>query len=79
MLFGIYGALGCLLTAILFGEIFLYLTQLPPSIKTAGQSIVLLMDTSSSMQNDNRIAESKTAALDFVKRRDLLTSCITFS
>jgi Ca-activated chloride channel homolog len=70
ILFGIYGGLGCLLAAILMGEIFLYLTQLPPSLKPAEQSIVLLMDTSSSMNDNNRISEAKSAALDFIKGRD---------
>lgn len=71
ILFGIYGGLGCLLAAILMGEIFLYLTQLPPSLKPTEQSIVLLMDTSSSMNDNNRISEAKSAALDFIKGRDL--------
>jgi Ca-activated chloride channel homolog len=72
ILFGLYGGLGCLLAAILLGEIFLYLTQLPPAPRsTTAQSIVLLMDTSDSMNQNNRISEVKSAALDFVKSRDL--------
>jgi Ca-activated chloride channel homolog len=71
ILFGIYGGLGCLLAAILMGEIFLYLTQLPPSLKPAEQSIVLLMDSSGSMNDNNRISEAKSAALDFIQGRDL--------
>jgi Ca-activated chloride channel homolog len=70
ILFGIYGGLGCLLAAILMGETFLYLTQLPPSLKPVEQSIVLLMDTSRSMNDNNRITEAKSAALDFIKGRN---------
>ncbi|MFM7438353.1 MAG: vWA domain-containing protein, partial [Snowella sp.] len=70
LLFGIYGGLGCLLAAILLGEIFLDLTKLPPSVKTNNQAIAVLMDTSSSMR-DGKLDEAKSAALGFVQRRDL--------
>jgi Ca-activated chloride channel homolog len=71
VLFGIYGGLGCLLAAILLGEVFLYLTQLPPTPRSTPQSIVMLIDTSASMSQENRISEAKSAALDFIQGRDL--------
>lgn len=70
ILFGIYGAIGCLLMAGLLGEGFLYFTQLPPSTVPANQSIVMLIDTSGSMQG-SRIEETREAASAFVQRRDL--------
>jgi Ca-activated chloride channel homolog len=70
ILFGIYGAIGCLLMAGLLGEGFLYFTQLPPSTVPANQSIVMLIDTSGSMQGA-RIQETREAASAFVQRRDL--------
>ena len=70
LLFGIYGGLGCLLTAILLGEIFLDLTKLPPSVRTTNQAIAVLMDTSGSMSG-GKLDEAKRAALEFVQRRDL--------
>jgi Ca-activated chloride channel homolog len=70
ILFGIYGAIGCLLMAGLLGEGFLYFTQLPPSTVPSSQSIVMLIDTSGSMQGA-RIQETREAASAFVQRRDL--------
>lgn len=70
ILFGIYGAVGCLITAILLGEIFLYLTKLPPSIQQANHAIVLVIDSSSSMSG-RKLNEVKSAATNFVKRQDL--------
>jgi Ca-activated chloride channel family protein len=65
--FGGFGALGCLLAAIL-GEPWLWLTG-------SGQgrepiSICLLLDSSGSMAGEN-LEEMKQAASDFVQRRDL--------
>lgn len=70
LLFGIYGALGCLLAAILLGEFFLSYTKLPPSIQLTNQAIVLLIDSSSSMSG-GKLDEVKAAAVSFVQRRDL--------
>jgi Ca-activated chloride channel homolog len=70
ILFGIYGAIGCLLAALLLGEPFLALTKLPPSVEIENQAIVLLIDTSSSMSG-SKIEEIKIAAIQFVQRRDL--------
>jgi Ca-activated chloride channel family protein len=68
LFFGIYGGLGCLLAALLFGEIFLNLTQLPPSVEKTPQAIALLIDTSSSMEG-SKLAEVKSAAINFVQRQ----------
>ncbi len=71
ILFGIYGALGCLIAAILLGEAFLTFTELPPStVKADNHAIVLLIDSSSSM-GGRKLAEVKSAATDFIRRQDL--------
>ena len=72
LLFGLYGAIGCLIAAILLGEPLLALTKLPPSPATqkAPQAIVLLIDTSGSM-SDGKLTEVKSAATNFVQRRNL--------
>jgi Ca-activated chloride channel family protein len=70
LLFAIYGASGCLTAAILLGEPFLALTKLGKSSITKPQAIVLLIDTSSSM-SDGKLAEVKTAASQFIQRRNL--------
>ena len=72
LLFGIYGASGCLTAAILLGEPFLDLTEgksNPPAPVTP-QAIVLLIDTSGSMSY-GKLTEVKTAASRFIERRDL--------
>ncbi|MFO5494256.1 MAG: vWA domain-containing protein [Cuspidothrix sp.] len=68
LLFGLYGASGCLTAAILLGEPFLALTKAKPNSST--QAIVLLVDASSSM-SDGKLIEVKTAASKFIERRDL--------
>jgi Ca-activated chloride channel family protein len=72
LLFGLYGASGCLTAAILLGEPFLALTKGKPnpSASVTPQAIVLLIDTSSSM-SDGKLTEVKTAASKFIERRDL--------
>ena len=72
LLFGLYGASGCLTAAILLGEPFLALTKGKPnpSASVTPQAIVLLVDTSSSM-SDGKLTEVKTAASKFIERRDL--------
>ena len=67
LLFGTYGAIGCLLAATLLGELFLRLTKLPPTSQTISQDIVLVIDTSSSMEGE-KLQEVKTAAQNFVDR-----------
>ncbi|MEC4817050.1 MAG: VWA domain-containing protein [Scytonema sp. PMC 1069.18] len=69
LLFGIYGAIGCLIVAMFLGEPFLALTKLAPIVQPS-QAIVLLIDTSSSM-SDGKLTEVKTAATKFVERRNL--------
>jgi Ca-activated chloride channel family protein len=72
LLFGLYGASGCLTAAILLGEPFLALTKAKPNPTSpvTPQAIVLLIDTSSSM-SDGKLTEVKTAASKFIERRDL--------
>ncbi|BDA65953.1 von Willebrand factor, type A [Calothrix sp. PCC 7716] len=70
LLFGIYGAIGCLIAAIFLGEPLLALTKLAPSTQQTSQAIVLLIDASSSM-SDGKLTEVKTAASKFVERRNL--------
>ena len=70
LLFGLYGAIGCLIGAILLGEPLLALTKLPPSAQQASQAIVLLIDVSGSM-SDGKLTEVKSAATNFVERRNL--------
>ena len=70
ILFGVYGALGCFLAAIVLGQPFLEFTKLPPSIEQNNHAIVLLIDSSGSM-GDGKLEEVKSAALDFVQRQDL--------
>lgn len=66
--FGIYGAIGCLLAAIILGEGWLVLTHRPPSNVPTSHAIVLLIDSSSSMQN-GKLDEVQSAALRFVQRQ----------
>ena len=70
LLFGLYGASGCLTAAILLGEPFLALTKLAKTSSVTSQAIVLLIDTSSSMSY-GKLTEVKTAASKFIERRDL--------
>ncbi len=69
VLLGIYGAIGCLLAAILLGEVFLALTRLPPPEPQTNHAIVLLIDSSSSM-GDGKLDEVKAAAINFVQRQE---------
>ena len=66
ILFGIFGGLGCLLAAAIFGEMWLSLTRRPPQ----PQTVVLLMDTSSSMWG-GKLLEVQAAATGFVDRQNL--------
>lgn len=70
LLFGLYGATGCLVAALLLGELFLSLTKLPPAIVSSPQAIVLLIDCSGSMDGD-KLWEVKSAATHFVQRQNL--------
>ena len=47
--FGLYGAIGCLIVALLLGEPLLYLTKLSPSTERSPQAIVLLIHCSGSI------------------------------
>ena len=66
ILFGIFGATGCLIAAAIFGEMWLSLTRRPPH----PQTVVLLMDTSSSMWG-GKLLEVQAAATGFVDRQNL--------
>jgi Ca-activated chloride channel family protein len=71
ILFGLYGAVGCLGAATLFGEVFLLLTKLPPTVERSPLAILLLIDTSGSMNDNGKLGEVKAAAQAFVQRQDL--------
>jgi len=71
ILFGLYGAVGCLGAATLFGEAFLALTKLSPTIQRSPQAIVLLIDCSGSMDEKNKLQEVKSAAQAFLQRQNL--------
>ncbi|AFZ50009.1 vWA domain-containing protein [Dactylococcopsis salina] len=68
LLFGLYGALGCLIAALLLGETLLALTKLPPSKEKIPQAVALLIDTSGSMDR-GKTREVKQAAKKFVQRQ----------
>jgi Ca-activated chloride channel family protein len=68
LLFGLYGALGCLIAALLLGEPLLALTKLPPSKEKIPQAVALLIDTSGSMDS-GKLGEVKQAAKNFVQRQ----------
>lgn len=71
LLFGLYGGIGCLLTALLMGELWLHFTKLPPvTSEPLPQAIALLIDTSGSMEG-NKLAEVQSAATKFVQQQDL--------
>lgn len=70
ILFGFYGAVGCLTAATLMGEVFLALTKLPPKIQRSPQAVVLLIDCSGSMDG-GKLSEVKSAAQGFVQRQNL--------
>ncbi|MBL1208724.1 VWA domain-containing protein [Geminocystis sp. GBBB08] len=70
LLFGFYGAIGCLVASLLLGELFLSLTALPPTPLRQPQAVVLLIDASGSMDY-GKLEEVKTAATKFVKRQNL--------
>ncbi len=71
VLFGLYGAMGCLGAATIFGEPLLQLTKISPKVDQSPLAIVLLIDTSGSMNDDGKLREVKTAAQAFVERQDL--------
>jgi Ca-activated chloride channel homolog len=70
ILFGIFGAIGCFLAAILLGEILLNLTKLPPPPQPSARAVVLLIDCSGSMDG-GKLQEVKLAAQSFVQRQVL--------
>ncbi len=70
LLFGLYGAVGCFGAATIFGEVFLLLTKLPPTLERSPLAILLLIDTSGSMSG-GKLQEVKVAAKAFVQRQDL--------
>lgn len=70
LLFGVCGGAGCLLGALIFGEIWLYLTRQPPGFLTKPKAVVLLIDTSGSMSGQ-KLREVQTAASEFVSRQNL--------
>ena len=70
LIFGLCGAGGCLVAAIALGEVFLTVTERPPIVEQNPQSVVMLIDTSGSMNDDNKLQEAKNAAKAFIERQD---------
>lgn len=66
IIFGIFGGAGCLIAAAIFGEMWLSLTRRPPQ----PQTVILLIDTSSSMWG-GKLPEVQAAATGFVERQNL--------
>ena len=60
------GALGCVIGAILF-EIFF--PSVPASSSAASQRVAMVIDTSGSMRDENKLEEVKRAAIAFVNRQ----------
>jgi pSer/pThr/pTyr-binding forkhead associated (FHA) protein/uncharacterized protein YegL len=60
------GAIGCVIGAILF-EIFF--PSAPVSSSLASQRVAMVIDTSGSMRDDNKLEEVKRAAIAFVQRQ----------
>jgi Ca-activated chloride channel family protein len=71
LIFGLYGGIGCLLMALFVGELWLHFTKLPPlTAEPPPQAIVLLIDTSGSMEG-NKLVEVQSAATKFIEQQDL--------
>jgi pSer/pThr/pTyr-binding forkhead associated (FHA) protein/uncharacterized protein YegL len=62
------GAIGCVIGAILF-EIFFPST--PANSSAASQRVAMVIDTSGSMRDDNKLEEVKRAAIAFVQRQGM--------
>lgn len=69
-LFGLCGAAGCLIAAIALGEVYLNATERPnPFSVKKPQTVLLLIDTSNSMKEDNRLEKVQAAAINFIERQ----------
>ena len=73
--FAILGAIGCLLGGIL-GELLLRPTAQVAPAPTSRNAIVLVIDASGSMNDDNKLEEVKQAAANFVRRQNLNQTAI---
>lgn len=71
--FGLLAAVGCCLAVLLLGEPLLAAMPLPQPPPPPQHDIVLLIDTSGSMETDGKIDEVKAAATAFIRRRDWAT------
>ena len=70
VIFGLCGAVGSLLASSLFGELFLKITN-PSSLKLEkAQTILLLIDTSQSMEEGGKLSQVKTAAKHFIEQQN---------
>ena len=69
LLFGLCGAIGCLITATV-GEVFLELTK-----KNQSQAILMVIDTSLSMEGE-KLTNVKQAATNFIQQQDLTNNQI---
>ena len=66
--FAVIGAIACVLGAVLF-ELLFPLKMSNNSLETKSSSIALLIDTSGSMRDDNKITEVKRAASEYVSKQ----------
>jgi Ca-activated chloride channel homolog len=70
LIFGLCGAAGCLIAAIALGEVYLNATERPnPFSVRKPQTVLLLIDTSNSMEEDNRLEKVQAAAINFIGRQ----------
>ena len=66
--FAVIGAIACVLGAVLF-ELLFPLKISSPTLETKSSSIALLIDTSGSMREDDKIGEVKRAASEYVAKQ----------
>ena len=66
--FAVIGAIACVLGAVLF-ELLFPLKGSSNAVETKSSSIALLIDTSGSMRDDNKITEVKRAASEYVAKQ----------
>ena len=69
LIFALWGAGGCLLASISIGELFLRVTNPSDLELEEPQTVVLLIDTSQSMGEGDKLDQVKTAAKLFIDQQ----------